>query len=119
MSHKLMLQAGFMARLAPGVYATLPLLQRVIDKLTDIVDEELQRVGCQRTTMPNILPANLWLKSGRWHNAGKEMFRLQDRRGAHFCLGPTHEEAFTSIVAEESAHASVTLPLRLYQISTK
>lgn len=121
-----MLQAGYIRRVAPGIFASLPLMQRVMTKLIAIVDDEMHGIDCQRLTMPNVLPSSLWLRSGRWHTAGDEMWRLKDRRHAEFCLGPTHEEAFSSIVAEEIAHVSSSASsttaassLRLYQISTK
>ena len=117
-----MLQAGYVRRLAPGVFASLPLMQRVTSKLTAIVDEEMARAGCQRLTMPTLLPASLWQQSGRWHSAGRELWRVQDRRNAAFCLGPTHEEVFAAIVGDELAHSPTSLPklpLRLYQITSK
>ena len=93
----------------------LPLGVRVLEKVTRVVDAELRAVGCQKLDMPLLLPAALWRQSGRWESAGPEMLRLADRRGAEFCLAPTHEEAFTALVAAEvSSHKQ--LPLRLYQI---
>ena len=118
-SHKLLLQAGYIRRLAPGVYAQLPLGERVMQKIVSIVDEELSAADCQRLTMPTLLPAQLWQQSGRWHTAGDELWRVNDRRDHKFCLGPTHEEVFATLVAEGAQHGSLHLPLRLYQITSK
>jgi prolyl-tRNA synthetase len=104
--------------LASGLYMLLPLGHRVMRKLEAIVDDELQRIKCQRLDMPNIHPKSLWEVSGRWNPDSSELFRLLDNKGVSYCLAPTHEEPFTMVVADHvSSHKQ--LPLRLYQIGKK
>ncbi|MDA8211951.1 MAG: proline--tRNA ligase [Clostridia bacterium] len=117
-SHQLLLRAGFIRKSAAGVYTYLPLAQRVIRKISDIVREEMERKGGQEITLPIIQPAELWLESGRWHVYGDELFRLKDRHGRDFALGPTHEEIITDLVRGE-VHSYKQLPLLLYQIANK
>jgi prolyl-tRNA synthetase len=117
-SHKLMLRAGLMRKLASGVYSFLPLGYRTFRKVEQIVREEMDRAGAQELIMPAILPAEIYQTSGRWEVFGPEMFRLKDRHGRDFCLGPTHEEAFTETVRNET-RSYRSLPLNLYQIQTK
>jgi prolyl-tRNA synthetase len=90
-SHQLMLRAGLIRRVAAGVYAYLPLGQRVIHKVSQLIREEMNRAGGQELLLPALQPAELWQESGRWELMGKEMMRLQDRHARDFCLGPTHE----------------------------
>jgi prolyl-tRNA synthetase len=117
-SHQLMLRAGLVRPLSSGHYAVLPTGVRVLRRIEAIIDDELARVGCQRVEMPSMLTAALWQRSGRWDALGDEMFRLTDRHGAAHCMGPTHEEAFSLLAAQE-VRSYKQLPLRLYQIGRK
>jgi prolyl-tRNA synthetase len=117
-SHQLLLRAGFMRKAAAGVYTLLPLAWRVIRKIEQIIREEMDRRGGQEIMMPIIQPAELWQESGRWDVYGPELFRLKDRHGRDFCLGPTHEEIITSLVKGE-VNSYKQLPLLLYQIQNK
>ncbi|MDA8233401.1 MAG: proline--tRNA ligase [Clostridia bacterium] len=117
-SHQLLLRAGFIRKSAAGVYTYLPLAQRVLKKISDIVRQEMDREDGQEITLPIIQPAELWQESGRWNVYGDELFRLKDRHGRDFALGPTHEEIITDIVRGE-VHSYKQLPLLLYQIANK
>jgi prolyl-tRNA synthetase len=117
-SHQLLLRAGFMRKSAAGVYTLLPLAWRVVRKIEQIIREEMDRRGGQEIMMPIIQPAELWQESGRWDVYGPELFRLKDRHGRDFCLGPTHEEIITSLVKGE-VNSYRQLPLLLYQIQNK
>src|SRR4030067_280348 len=117
-SHRLMLRAGMIRRLAAGIYNYLPLGYRVIRKIEAIVREEMDRAGAQEVFFPMVLPAELWRETGRWDKYGKELLRLKDRRDREFCLGPTHEEVVTDLVRRE-VKSYRQLPLNLYQIQTK
>ncbi|OAT85925.1 proline--tRNA ligase [Desulfotomaculum copahuensis] len=117
-SHKLLLRAGFIRKAAAGVYTLLPLAWRVIKKIEQIVREEMDREGGQEIMMPVIQPAELWQESGRWDVYGPELFRLKDRHGRDFCLGPTHEEIITDLVRHEISSYR-QLPRLLYQIQNK
>jgi prolyl-tRNA synthetase len=117
-SHKLMLRAGLMRKLASGVYSFMPMGLRVLKKIEQIVREEMDRAGAQEFLASALLPAELWRESGRWEVMGPEMFRLKDRNDRDFCLGPTHEEVFTDIARNE-IKSYKQLPLNLYQIQTK
>jgi len=117
-SHQLLLRAGMMRKLVSGVYSYLPLGYRVIRKIENIVREEMDRQGAQELLMSAIQPKELWEESGRWSTFGPEMFRLKDRNDREFCLGPTHEEYFTSLIKDE-VKSYKQLPLNLYQIQTK
>lgn len=117
-SHKLMLRAGLMRKLASGIYSYLPLGYRTFRKVEQIVREEMDRAGALELVMSALLPAESYQASGRWEVFGPEMFRLKDRNGRDFCLGPTHEEIFTEIVKNE-VKSYRQLPLNLYQIQTK
>jgi prolyl-tRNA synthetase len=117
-SHKLLLRAGMMRKLVSGVYSYLPLGYRVIRKIEDIVREEMDNAGSQELLMSAIQPKELWEASGRWENFGPEMFKLKDRNIREFCLGPTHEEYFTSLIKDE-VKSYKQLPLNLYQIQIK
>jgi len=118
MSHKLMLRAGIMRKLASGIYSFLPLGLRTLKKIENIVREEMERAGAQELLMSALLPAEIYRESGRWEVFGPEMFRLKDRNNRDFCLGPTHEEIFTETV-KNSVRSYRNLPLTLYQIQTK
>jgi len=117
-SHQLMLRAGMIRKSAAGIYTYLPLAQRVLSKITQIVREEMDREGGQELALPIVQPAEIWKESGRWEVYGDEMFRLEDRHHREFCLGPTHEEIITTLVKGE-VRSYRDLPLRLYQIQNK
>ena len=117
-SHKLLLRAGMMRKLVSGVYSYLPLGYKIIKKIENIVREEMDNAGSQELLMSAIQPRELWEASGRWENFGPEMFKLKDRSSREFCLGPTHEEYFTSLIKDE-IKSYKQLPLNLYQIQTK
>lgn len=117
-SHKLMLRAGLMRKLAAGIYNYMPLGLKVIENVKNIVREEMNNAGAQEFLASALIPAELWQESGRWDAYGAEMFRLKDRHNRDFCLGPTHEEVFTDIVRNE-IKSYKQLPLNLYQIQTK
>ncbi len=118
LSHKLMLRAGMIRKLAAGIYSYLHLAQRVLRKTEQIIREEMNRAGAQEVTLPFVQPAEIWQKSGRWNVYGKELLRLKDRNGREFCLGPTHEEVITELVKNEVTSYR-QLPLNLYQIHIK
>lgn len=117
-SHQLLLRAGYIRRLAAGIYDFLPLATRVLRKVEQIIREELDRAGAQELRLPMVQPAEIWEESGRWSQYGPELLRLQDRKGADFCLGPTHEEVIVDLVRRD-VRSWRTLPLNLYQIQTK
>jgi prolyl-tRNA synthetase len=117
-SHQLLLRAGMIRKAAAGFYTYLPLAQRVLSKIMQIIREEMDREGCQELAMPIVQPAEIWRESGRWEVYGDEMFRLKDRHDREFCLGPTHEEMITTVVKAE-VRSYRDLPLRLYQIQNK
>jgi prolyl-tRNA synthetase len=120
-SHQLLLRAGYIRRVGSGIYAYLPLMWRVLQKITAVVREEMNRAGAQETLLPQLHPAELWQKSGRWqgYTAGEGiMFHLEDRQGRELGLGPTHEEVITSL-AGELLRSYRQLPVNLYQIQTK
>jgi len=117
-SHQLMLRAGLMKKIASGIYSFLPVGYRAYRKVENIVREEMDRAGAQELIMPAILPAEVYMASGRWDKFGQEMFRLQDRGGRQFCLGPTHEEPFTETV-RDNIKSYRQLPVTLYQIQHK
>ena len=120
-SHQLLLRAGYIRRVGSGIYAYLPLMWRVLQKITAVVREEMNRTGAQETLLPQMHPAELWQKSGRWqgYTAGEGiMFHLEDRQGRELGLGPTHEEVITSL-AGELLRSYRQLPVNLYQIQTK
>jgi len=118
LSHRLMLRAGMIRKLAAGIYSYLPLAQRVMRKTEQIIREEMDRAGALQVTLPFVQPAELWQKSGRWDIYGKEMLRLKDRHNREFCLGPTHEEVITELVKNELTSYR-QLPINLYQIHLK
>ena len=117
-SHQLLVRAGMIRKLSAGVYTYLPLGWKVMQKITNIVREEMNRAGGQEILMPIIQPAELWQESGRWNVYGDELFRLKDRHQRDFCLGPTHEEIITDLVRREVSSYK-QLPLLLYQIQSK
>ena len=117
-SHKLMLRAGLIRRLASGLYTWLPLGVRVLRKVEAVVREEMDRAGAQECLMPVVQPAELWEESGRLSQYGPELLRIQDRHQRPFCLGPTHEEVITDLVRRELSSYR-QLPVNLYQVQTK
>ena len=117
-SHQLLLRAGFIRRSAGGVYSYLPLAWKVLQKIEAIVREEMNAKNSQELLMPIIQPEEIWQESGRWQVYGDEMWRLKDRHGRGFCLGPTHEELVTTLVRND-VRSYRQLPLRLYQIQNK
>jgi len=117
-SHRLMLRAGMIRKLAAGIYSTLPLGERVLQKTAHIVREEMNRSGALEVTLPFVQPAELWHESGRWNVYGKELLRLTDRHNREFCLGPTHEEVITDLVRNVISSYR-QLPINLYQIHIK
>lgn len=118
LSHRLMLRAGLIRRLASGLYSWLPLGVRVLHKIERIVREEMDGAGAFEVSMPGVQPAELWRESGRWDDFGPELLRLQDRHKRAFCLGPTHEEVITDIARTE-LKSYRQLPVNFYQIQTK
>ncbi|QFZ91127.2 proline--tRNA ligase [Synechococcus elongatus] len=120
-SHKLLLRAGYIRRIASGIYAYLPLMWRVLRKVSQIVREEMDATGAQETLLPQLQPAELWQESGRWETYTKAegiMFSLDDRQQRQLGLGPTHEEVITA-VARDLIRSYRQLPQNLYQIQTK
>ncbi|MGA2192425.1 MAG: proline--tRNA ligase, partial [Nitrospirota bacterium] len=117
-SHKLMVRAGMIRKLAAGIYTYLPLGYRVIKKVAEIIRQEMDRAGAQEILMPAVQPSELWIESGRWEYYGKELLRLKDRHEREFCIGPTHEEVVTDLVRRE-VKSYRQLPMNLYQIQTK
>src|SRR6476659_10171725 len=117
-SHKLMLRAGLIRKVAAGIYTYLPLGLRVIRKVEQIVREEMNRAGAQELLMPIASPAELWQETGRWNFYGKELLRCKDRHERDFCLGPTHEEVITDLFRRE-VRSYRQMPLNFYQIQTK
>jgi len=117
-SHQLMLKAGMIRKLASGLYNWLPLGLRVLQKVSRIIREEMDRSGALEVSMPVVQPAELWEESGRWDVMGDELQRLKDRHERDFCLGPTHEEVITDLVRNE-VNSYKQLPMNIYQIQTK
>lgn len=117
-SHKLMLRAGMMRKVASGVYTYLPLAWRSIKKIENIIREEMDAKGSQELLMPAVQPAEIWQESGRWGVYGAELWRVKDRNGRDFCLGPTHEELI-SVTFRNDVRSYKQLPQMLYQIQTK
>ncbi len=117
-SHRLMLRAGFIKKLASGLYTWMPLGLRVLRKVEAVVREEMNRGGAIELLMPAIQPAELWQETGRWEVFGPQMLKIQDRHDHAFCFGPTHEEVVTDIARRE-IKSYRQLPVNFYQIQTK
>ena len=117
-SHQLMVRAGLIRRVAAGIYNWLPTGMRVLNKVKQIVREEMDRSGAQEVLLPGVQPAQLWQESGRWNDYGPELLRLKDRHHRDFCLGPTHEEVITALLKNE-VRSYRQLPGNFYQIQTK
>ncbi|KAJ8388497.1 hypothetical protein AAFF_G00133730 [Aldrovandia affinis] len=118
-SQRLMLQAGLIHPSNPGCYYYLPVAVRAMEKLVRLIDQEMQGIGGQKLDMPSLCAAELWRRSERWDLMGTELFRLKDRHGAEYCLGPTHEEAVTALLASQATLSYRQLPLLLYQVTRK
>jgi len=117
-SHRLLVRAGYIRRIAAGVYSWLPLGVLTLRNIENIVRQEMDKAGFQEVHFPALLPKDAYETTGRWNDYGPDLFRLQDRRGADYLLGPTHEEMFTLMVKGEYSSYK-DLPLALYQIQTK
>ncbi|MDF5753982.1 proline--tRNA ligase [Spongiactinospora sp. TRM90649] len=117
-SHKLLVRAGYVRRVAPGIYSWLPLGKKVLENVTRVVREEMDRMGGQEVLFPALLPREYYEATGRWTEYGDTLFRLKDRKGADYLLGPTHEELFTDMVKGEFSSYK-DFPVTLYQIQTK
>ncbi|MEH6936982.1 proline--tRNA ligase [Bacillus sp. JJ664] len=117
-SHQLLLRAGFIRQNASGIYSFLPLGNKVLQKVANIVREEMNNAGAMEMLMPALQAQELWEESGRWDNFGPELMRLRDRHGRGFALGATHEEVVTSVVRDE-LKSYKKLPITLYQIQSK
>lgn len=117
-SHKLMLRAGMIRRLAAGLYTWMPLGLRTLRKVEAVVREEMNKAGAQEVLMPAVQPAELWQETGRWFEYGGELLRIKDRHNRDFCIGPTHEEVITDL-ARNQLTSYRQLPVNLYQIQTK
>ena len=117
-SHILMVRAGYVRQLAAGLYIYLPLALRVMEKINNIIREEMNAIGAQEISMPGLHPSEIWEKTGRWEEIGDEMFRLKDRGGRDMCLGMTHEEIITWLASMEISSYR-DLPQTWYQIQTK
>ncbi|MFF9120404.1 proline--tRNA ligase [Streptomyces massasporeus] len=118
LSHKLLVRAGYVRRTAAGIWSWLPLGKKVLANVERIVREEMDAVGAQEVLLPAVLPREPYEATGRWEEYGPELFRLQDRRGGDYLLGPTHEEIFTLLVKDQ-ASSYKDLPVILYQIQNK
>ena len=117
-SHKLMLRAGMIRKVASGVYTWLPLGLKVLRKVEEIVRSEMNKSGAQEVLMPMVQPKELWDETYRWEKMGKELLRIQDRHERDFCLGPTHEEVITDLI-RNTIKSYKELPINTYQIQTK
>src|SRR3990167_10857339 len=117
-AHQLMLRAGFLRMLVAGVYSYLPCGLRVLNNVQNIIRREMNAIGAQEALLPCLQPQELWDRSGRNAEMGEVMIRFVDRRGRKMCLGPTHEEGITELVADQVTSYK-QLPLILYQIQTK
>ncbi|WP_407354054.1 proline--tRNA ligase [Luteimonas sp. R10] len=117
-SHRLMLRAGMVRKLAAGIYTWSPLGLRVLRKVEAIVREEMNAAGAIELLMPSVQPKELWEESGRWQKFGGQLLKLRDRKGAWYCVGPTHEEVITDLARNELASYK-QLPVNFYQIQTK
>jgi prolyl-tRNA synthetase len=117
-SHRLLVRAGYVRRVAPGIYSWLPLGVRMLANVSRIVREEMDRIGAQEVLFPALLPREPYEASARWTDYGDLLFRLKDRRGNDYLLGPTHEELFTLMVKGEYSSYK-DLPLMIYQVQTK
>ncbi|XP_075472517.1 putative proline--tRNA ligase, mitochondrial isoform X1 [Ascaphus truei] len=118
-SQRLMLKAALIRSSSPGCFHYLPYAVRSMEKLIRLIDKEMQDIGGQKINMPSLSSAGLWRQSERWDLMGKELFRLTDRHGQEYCLGPTHEESVTHLISSQASLTYKQLPLLLYQITRK
>ncbi|WP_328583678.1 proline--tRNA ligase [Streptomyces sp. NBC_00370] len=118
LSHKLLMRAGYVRRTSAGIWSWLPLGKKVLDNVSRVVREEMDAIGAQEVLLPALLPREPYEASGRWEEYGDLLFRLKDRKGADYLLGPTHEEIFTQLVKDQCTSYK-DLPVMLYQIQTK
>ncbi|KAM9241756.1 putative proline--tRNA ligase, mitochondrial [Dugong dugon] len=118
-SQRLMLQVGLIHPASPGCYHLLPYTVRAMEKLVRVIDQEMQAIGGQKVNMPSLSSAELWRATNRWDLMGKELLRLKDRHDKEYCLGPTHEEAVTALVASQKTLSYKQLPFLLYQVTRK
>ncbi|MCY0920841.1 MULTISPECIES: proline--tRNA ligase [unclassified Streptomyces] len=118
LSHRMLVRAGYVRRSSAGVWSWLPLGKRVLDNVSRVVREEMDAIGAQEVLLPALLPKEPYEVSGRWSEYGDLLFRLKDRKGADYLLGPTHEEIFTLLVKDQCTSYK-DLPVMLYQIQTK
>ncbi|AXG80592.1 proline--tRNA ligase [Streptomyces paludis] len=118
LSHKLLVRAGYVRRTSAGIWSWLPLGKKVLDNISRVVREEMDAIGAQEVLLPALLPREPYEASGRWNEYGDLLFRLKDRKGADYLLGPTHEEIFTQVVKDQCTSYK-DLPVMLYQIQTK
>ncbi len=117
-SHRLLLRAGFISQVSSGIYEILPAGFKVLKKVEKVIREEMERIGCQELLLTVLNPKELWEETGRWEAYGKELFKLKDRNGREFCLGPTHEEEITDLF-RKFVRSYRSLPLYLYQVQVK
>ncbi len=117
-SHQYLVRAGFIRRVAAGIYSFLPLGVRSMEKVKRIVRDEMDKAGAQEVFLPSMVPAELWQESGRWQQYGPELLRVKDRKQADYCIGPTHEEVIVDLVRKD-VRSYKQLPINLYQIQTK
>ena len=117
-SHQLMIKSGMIRKLSSGQYSWLPMAVRVIEKIKNIIREELNNIDSQEILMPSVQPAELWKESGRWDDYGPELLRFKDRHEREFCLGPTFEEVITDLIKKDVSSYK-QLPINLFQISSK
>ncbi|KAI0225488.1 putative proline--tRNA ligase, mitochondrial [Lamellibrachia satsuma] len=118
-SQKLMLGSKLLYGAGAGTFSFLPHMARALEKLTAVIDQEMQAIGAQKIVLPNLAPGQIWKATDRWDEMGAELFTLKDRRNSDYCLAPTHEEAVTSLVAAETQISHKQLPIKLYQIGRK
>lgn len=118
LSHKLLVRAGYIRQVSAGMYSYLPIAYRVLSKIETIIREEMVNTGAQEMLMPDVLPADLWIQSGRYETYGPELFKFKNRHDTDFILGPTHEETFAQLI-RDSIKSYKQLPLSLYQIQSK
>src|SRR5882757_4283038 len=117
-SHILMMRGGYLRKVAAGIYSFLPLGWRVVQKISRIIREEMNRSGASEVFLPAVIPAELWQESGRWDQYGAQLLRIKDRKGGYFVIGPTHEEVIVDLVRGD-VRSYRQLPLNLFQIQTK
>ena len=117
-SHALLMRAGYVRQVSAGIYAYLPLANRVLEKLKNIMREEFDEIGAVELLAPSLLTADLWRESGRYDTYGEDLYKLKNRDNSDFILGPTHEETMTSLVRDEITSYK-KLPLNVYQIAPK